>query len=55
MPVGAFVYVSEQSDAILGCNASLEYTYRASLVEISLNYSEGLGTAHDLSMMDNVF
>jgi hypothetical protein len=55
MPVGAFVYVLEKSDAILGCNASLGYTYRASLIELSLNYSEGLGMAHDLSMMDNVF
>jgi hypothetical protein len=55
MPAGAFVYVPEKGDAFLGCDASLEYTYRASLVKLSLNYSEGLGTAHDLSRMDSIF
>jgi hypothetical protein len=40
MPAGALVYVREQGDAVLGCDASLEYTYRASLVKLSLNYSE---------------
>jgi hypothetical protein len=55
MPASAFVYVPEQGDAVLGCDASLEYTCCASLVKLSLNYSEGLGTAHDLSTMDCVF
>jgi hypothetical protein len=55
MPTGAFVYVLEQGDAVLGCNASLEYTCHDSLVELSLNYSEGLGMAHDLSTMNSIF
>jgi hypothetical protein len=52
--VGAFMYVLEHSNVVLWCDASLEYTYCASLVELPLNYGEGLGMMHDLSMMDSV-
>jgi hypothetical protein len=55
MPVGAFVDVLKKSDAILGCDASLEDSCCAARVEFSLNYGEGLGAAHDLTMMDSVF
>jgi hypothetical protein len=55
MPAGAFVDVPKKSDVVHGCDASLEDTYCAAFVELSLNYGEDLGAAHDLTSMDNVF
>jgi hypothetical protein len=55
MPVGAFVDVLKKGDAVLGCDASLEDVCCAALVELSLDYAEGLGVVHDLTAMDSVF
>jgi hypothetical protein len=49
------VDVPKKSDVIIKCYASLEDTRCAALVEFSLNYGEGLGAVHDLTMMDSVF
>jgi hypothetical protein len=55
MSAGAFVNFPKKSNAIFGCDASLENAYCAVFVEFSLNYGEGLGVVHDLTMMDSVF
>jgi hypothetical protein len=55
VPIGSFVDVSKESDSIIGRYASLENSCGAALVELSLDYREGLGASHDLSMIDGVF
>jgi hypothetical protein len=55
MPAGSFMNISKKSDSVLGRYASLENPCGATLVEFSVDYHEGLGTLHDLSMMDGVF
>jgi hypothetical protein len=55
MPTGSFVDVLKKSNTIFGRDASLEDSYCAAFVEFSLNYCEGLGSSHDLVMVDGVF
>jgi hypothetical protein len=55
MPTGFFVDVPKKSDAIFGCDASLEDSCCAALVEFSLNYCEGFGSSQDLAMVDGIF
>jgi hypothetical protein len=55
VPAGSFVDVSKESDSIFRHFASLENSYGAALVEISLDYREGIGASHDLSTVDGVF
>jgi hypothetical protein len=55
MPAGSFINISKKGDSVLGRYASLEDPCSATLVELSVDYREGLGTLHDLSMMDGVF
>jgi hypothetical protein len=55
MPAGSFMNISKKGDSILGCYAPLENPCGTALVEFSIDYREGLGTPHDLSMMDGVF
>jgi hypothetical protein len=55
VPIGSFMDVSKESDPIFGRYASLENSYGATLVELSLDYREGLGASHDLSTVDGVF
>jgi hypothetical protein len=55
MPAGSFMNISEEGDSVLRCYAPLENPYGAALVELSVDYREGLGAPHDLSTMDSVF
>jgi hypothetical protein len=55
MPAGSFVDVSKKSDSVFGRYASLEDSYGAALVELSLDYREGLGASHNLATVDGVF
>jgi hypothetical protein len=55
MPACSFMNILKKGDPVLGCYASLENPYGAALVELSVDYREGLGMPHDLSMMDGVF
>jgi hypothetical protein len=55
VPAGSFVDVPKKGDYIFGRYAPLEDSCGAALVELSLDYREGLGASHDLSMMDGVF
>jgi hypothetical protein len=55
MPTGSFMDVPKKSDAVFGRDASLEDSCCVTFVELSLNYSEGLGSSHDLAMVDGVF
>jgi hypothetical protein len=55
MPAGSFMNISEKGNSVLGCYAPLENPCGAALIEFSVDYREGLGTPHDLSMMDGVF
>jgi hypothetical protein len=52
---GSFVDVSKESDSVFGRYASLENSRSAALIELSLDYREGLGASHDLSVVDGVF
>jgi hypothetical protein len=45
---------SKESDSIFLRYAPLEYPYGAALVELPVDYREGLGAPHDLSVMDGV-
>jgi hypothetical protein len=45
----------KDSDPIFLCYAPLEYPCGAALVELPVDYREGLGTPHDLSAMDGIF
>jgi hypothetical protein len=45
---------SKEGNSILLCYAPLEYPCGAMLVELPVNYCEGLGGPHDLSTMDGV-
>jgi hypothetical protein len=47
--------VSQEGDPIFGRYASLENSYGATLVELSLDYREGLGASHNLSTVDGIF
>jgi hypothetical protein len=55
MPVGSFVNVPEEDDSILWCYAPLENPCRAALVELPVDYREGLGAPYDLSAVDSIF
>jgi hypothetical protein len=55
MPAGSFMNISEEGDSVLRCYAPLENPYRAAFVEFSVDYREGLGEPHDLSVMDSIF
>jgi hypothetical protein len=55
MPAGSFMDFSKESDSILLRYAPLENSCSAAFVEFSVDYREGLGASHDLSMMDGVF
>jgi hypothetical protein len=55
MPAGCFMNILKKGNSVLGCYASLENPCGAALVELSVDYREGLGTLHDLSTMDGVF
>jgi hypothetical protein len=55
MPAGSFMNITEEGDSVLGCYALLENPHSASLVELSVDYREGLGAPHDLSTMYSVF
>jgi hypothetical protein len=46
---------SEEDDSVFGCDASLENPYGTALVKLSVDYREGFGMPHDLSMIDGVF
>jgi hypothetical protein len=46
---------SKESDSILLRYAPLENSYSAALVELSVDYREGLGASYDLSTMDGIF
>jgi hypothetical protein len=55
MPAGSFMDILKKGDPVFRCYASLENPCGAVLVELSVDYREGLGTLHDLSTMDGVF
>jgi hypothetical protein len=55
MPAGSFMNLSKEGDSVFLRYAPLEDTCSATLVEFSVDYREGLGVSHDLSMMDGVF
>jgi hypothetical protein len=55
MPAGSFMNFLKEGDSVLLRYAPLEDTCSATLVEFSVDYREGLGAPHDLSMMDGVF
>jgi hypothetical protein len=55
MPAGSFMDISKKGDSIFGRYASLEDPCGAALVKFSLDYHEGLGASHYLSMVDGVF
>jgi hypothetical protein len=55
MPAGSFMNLSKEGDSIFLRYAPLEDPCSATLVEFSVDYREGLGAPHDLSMMDGVF
>jgi hypothetical protein len=46
---------SKESDSIFLRYASLEYPCGAALVELPVDYGEGLGAPHDFLAMDGVF
>jgi hypothetical protein len=47
--------LSKEGDSVLLRYAPLENTCSATIVEFSVDYREGLGASHDLSMMDGIF
>jgi hypothetical protein len=47
--------LSKEGDSVFLRYAPLENTYSATLLEFSVDYREGLGASHDLSMMDGIF
>jgi hypothetical protein len=55
MPAGSFVDVLKKSDAVFGRYASLEDSCGVALVELSLDYRQGLGASHHLATVDGVF
>jgi hypothetical protein len=55
MPAGSFMNLSKEGDSVFLRYAPLEDPCSAMLVEFSVDYREGLGAPHDLSMMDGVF
>jgi hypothetical protein len=55
MPAGSFMDITEEGNSVLRCYAPLENPSSAALVEFSIDYHEGLGASHDLSMTDSVF
>jgi hypothetical protein len=54
MPIGSFMNISEEGDSVLRFYTPLKNPCGATLVEFSIDYHEGLGAPHDLSMMDSV-
>jgi hypothetical protein len=54
MPTGSFMDISKKGDSIFGRYAPLEDPCGAALVKFSLDYCEGLGASHNLSMVDGV-
>jgi hypothetical protein len=55
MPAGSLVDVSQESDSIFGRYAPLENSCGAALVDLSLDYREGLGASYNLSTVDGFF
>jgi hypothetical protein len=55
MPAGSFMNFSEEGDTIFSCDASLKNPQSAALVKLFIDYHEGFGTSHDLSMVNGVF
>jgi hypothetical protein len=55
MPAGSLVNVPEEGDSILWCYAPLENPCRAALVELPVDFHEGLGAPYDLSAVDQIF
>jgi hypothetical protein len=55
MSAGSSMNILKKGDSVLGCYAPLENPCGAALVELSVDYCEGLGASHDLSTMDGVF
>jgi hypothetical protein len=55
VPTGSFMDFSKESDSVFLRYAPLEHPCGAALVEIPIDYREGLGTPHDLSAMDGIF
>jgi hypothetical protein len=55
MPAGSFMDFSNEGDSIFLRYASLEYPCGATLVELPVDYREGLGALHNFSPMDGVF
>jgi hypothetical protein len=47
--------VPKKGDTVFRCYASLEDSYGAALVELSLDYREGLGASHHLATVNGVF
>jgi hypothetical protein len=54
MPAGSFMDISKKGDSVFGRYAPLEDPSGAALVKFSLDYREGLGASHNLSMVDGV-
>jgi hypothetical protein len=55
MSAGSFMDISKEGYSVFGRYASLENPCGATLVKLSLDYREGLGASHYLSMVDGVF
>jgi hypothetical protein len=55
MPAGPFIDFSKESDSIFLRYAPLEHPCGVALVELPVDYREGLGTLHDLSVVDGIF
>jgi hypothetical protein len=55
MPAGSFMDIMKEGNFVLRCYAPLENSCGTALVEFTIDYREGLGAPHDLSMMDSVF
>jgi hypothetical protein len=55
VPTGSFMDFSKESDHIFLRYAPLEHSCGAVLVELPVDYREGLGTPHDLAAMDRIF
>jgi hypothetical protein len=55
VPADSFMDFSKESDSIFLRYAPLEHSCGAALVELPIDYREGLGAPHDLAAMDRVF
>jgi hypothetical protein len=55
MAAGSFMNFSKEGDPVFLRYASLEHPCGAALVELPIDYCEGLGMSHNLLAMDWVF